>query len=209
MSYIQRSPLSDQSPTLTPTIEPRLKSVLGILDSSTTCAPLTNDKLSDTPPGVMYQGSDYGVAATGLSLATNILATVLVAYRFWDYRNVLRKYVVVGSQVMRLEKALAMVLESGVIYCGIWVRILDSIVSRPIRLACTLPAPYWCMSPSLALSSFYTCSPNPVMLTICLHVSCTTDSGDCLAGRRELEQTCQRLPSTPPSYFLRGLRHFH
>ncbi|TBU40623.1 hypothetical protein BD309DRAFT_869917 [Dichomitus squalens] len=95
--------------------------VTGMLDSSRTCAPLTNGKIDSDPSGILYQGSDYGVAATGLSLATNVLATILVAYKFWDYRNVLRKYVVVGSQVMRLEKALAMVLESGVAYCAIWI----------------------------------------------------------------------------------------
>ena len=34
--------------------------------------------------GYIYQGFSYGVAATALSLATNVLATVLVAYKPWQ-----------------------------------------------------------------------------------------------------------------------------
>ena len=34
--------------------------------------------------GYMYQGFSYGVAATALSLATNVLATALVAYKSWQ-----------------------------------------------------------------------------------------------------------------------------
>ena len=34
--------------------------------------------------GYMYQGFSYSVAATALSLATNVLATALVAYKSWQ-----------------------------------------------------------------------------------------------------------------------------
>ena len=34
--------------------------------------------------GYMYQGFSYGVAATALSLAMNVLATALVAYKSWQ-----------------------------------------------------------------------------------------------------------------------------
>ncbi len=37
-----------------------------------------------TGTGYMYQGFSYGVAATALSLATNVLTTALVAYKSWQ-----------------------------------------------------------------------------------------------------------------------------
>ena len=99
--------------------------VTGTLDTTRTCTPLghpDNNVLLSSPTGVLYEGSVYGEAATALSLGTNVLATLSVGYKLWHYRKILRKYIVIGSQVIRLEKALAMILESGMAYCIIWVR---------------------------------------------------------------------------------------
>ena len=83
----------------------------------------------------MYEGLPVGLATCVLSLSTNLLATVLVGYKAWyvsdssiivatltevlrESRRRLKGYLVAGSQV---EKLLALLLESGAIYCGIWV----------------------------------------------------------------------------------------
>ena len=38
-----------------------------------------------------------------------------------QYRVMLRKYVEVGSRISRLEKVMALLVESGVVYCLLWV----------------------------------------------------------------------------------------
>ncbi|KAM5537021.1 hypothetical protein V8D89_009350 [Ganoderma adspersum] len=73
--------------------------------------------------GYMSQGFSYGVAATTLSLATNVLATALVAYKSWQvtftvYRAMLRKteYIEVGIRVSMLEKVMVLLVESGIVF---------------------------------------------------------------------------------------------
>lgn len=54
---------------------------VGVIDTRSSCSKGTHDRPA-TGAGYMYEGL-YGVAATGLSLATNVLATALVAYKSW------------------------------------------------------------------------------------------------------------------------------
>ena len=86
----------------------------------------------------MYQGIPIGIATSVLSLSTNILATLLVGYKAWyvvmqaeynfsellitilsrQWRRHLKGYIVSGS---RVEKLLALLIESGAAYCALWV----------------------------------------------------------------------------------------
>ena len=103
--------------------------------------------------GIYVSGFLVGVAATPLSLATNVLATALVAYKSWQvspmrmrtlavskfgrltsryarrYRVMLRKYIEVGTRVSRPEKVMVLLVESGeVVHCLLWVSICISVM---------------------------------------------------------------------------------
>ncbi|PIL25603.1 hypothetical protein GSI_11351 [Ganoderma sinense ZZ0214-1] len=84
--------------------------------------------------GYLYEGFSFGVAATALSLATNVLATTLMrglglgrSDSDWRddsdrrYRSFLKKYVEIGTRVSRLEKIMVLLVESGIAYCVLWI----------------------------------------------------------------------------------------
>ena len=52
--------------------------VLGIIDTQKSCLAIAGPGL-----GTLYEGSSYGVAASLLSLCTNVFATLAVAYKAW------------------------------------------------------------------------------------------------------------------------------
>ncbi|TBU51707.1 hypothetical protein BD310DRAFT_777137, partial [Dichomitus squalens] len=63
----------------------------------------------------------YGVAASVLSLSVNLFATVIVAYKAWISRRSLRKFMVSGDMTIRMERLFSILVESGMVYCTIWV----------------------------------------------------------------------------------------
>ena len=88
----------------------------------------------------MYAGVSSGVAASVLSFCTNLCATVLVGYKAWcvtswmssmpclrltglsrEARMRLRQYIVAGPVASQMEKVFALLVESGAVYCAIWV----------------------------------------------------------------------------------------
>ncbi|KAM5545323.1 hypothetical protein V8D89_000936, partial [Ganoderma adspersum] len=73
--------------------------------------------------GSTYQGFSYGVAASVLSLSTNLYATATVALKAWYSRRILKRYIVTGSMVSQTGKVLSILVESGAVYSAIWVRI--------------------------------------------------------------------------------------
>ncbi|KAM5536435.1 hypothetical protein V8D89_009871 [Ganoderma adspersum] len=73
------------------------------------------------PVGTMFEGLPIGVAACGLSLSTNVLATSLIGYKAWQMRRRLRGYLVANFGGSQVEKLFAVLIESGAVYCAIWV----------------------------------------------------------------------------------------
>ncbi|KAM5536302.1 hypothetical protein V8D89_010038, partial [Ganoderma adspersum] len=71
--------------------------------------------------GTLYGGVSYGVAASMLSLCTNLYATTAVALKAWRSRRFLRRYIVTGPMVSQTEKVLSLLVESGAIYCAVWI----------------------------------------------------------------------------------------
>ncbi|RDX47373.1 hypothetical protein OH76DRAFT_1354415, partial [Lentinus brumalis] len=58
---------------------------------------------------------------TGLSsLLTNIIATTLIAYRAWQHRRTIMTYLR-ASRRTQVERTLALLVESGLLYCALWV----------------------------------------------------------------------------------------
>ncbi|KAI5827790.1 hypothetical protein K523DRAFT_246020, partial [Schizophyllum commune Tattone D] len=59
-----------------------------------------------------------------LLFVTNLTATTLIGIRFWWVKLRTRIYTPLRSTRMRVETILMLLLESGVIYCALWVRSL-------------------------------------------------------------------------------------
>ncbi|KAI0691539.1 hypothetical protein C8Q76DRAFT_758474 [Earliella scabrosa] len=73
------------------------------------------------PPGALFGGSPWGIAAACLTLATNSCATALIAYVAWQHRRDVQSHLGAGSTRTRVTKALYLLVESGAFYCVIWL----------------------------------------------------------------------------------------
>ncbi|KAI0744358.1 hypothetical protein C8Q80DRAFT_1186463 [Daedaleopsis nitida] len=62
-----------------------------------------------------------GVATSVLSLVTNITATGLIAYKAWHHRRMVKQHLSTGSARTRAERTLTLLVESGIVYCILWV----------------------------------------------------------------------------------------
>ncbi|KAM5535325.1 hypothetical protein V8D89_011010, partial [Ganoderma adspersum] len=99
---------------------------LGVIDSSQSCqpyqvpGPMITIATDDSVPGSLFEGVPIGVATCVLSLSTNMLATLLVAYKSWQSRWRLKGYLFTNIGGSQVEKFLALLTESGAIYCAIW-----------------------------------------------------------------------------------------
>ncbi|KAI0308546.1 hypothetical protein OF83DRAFT_1023840, partial [Amylostereum chailletii] len=70
----------------------------------------------------LFQDNAAGLAAFTLSLVANLWATSLIGCRAWYHRRLIKEYLHRGSGTRTLvEKTLALIAESGVLYCLIWV----------------------------------------------------------------------------------------
>ncbi|KAM5545963.1 hypothetical protein V8D89_000089 [Ganoderma adspersum] len=97
---------------------------LGIVDTAFSCNSLITSVYESTQTigimvGFMYQGFPVGITASILSLTTNLLATLLVAYKAWESRTCLRGYLVAGPRTAQVKK-LFVLIESGAIYSAFW-----------------------------------------------------------------------------------------
>ncbi|KAI0300036.1 hypothetical protein B0F90DRAFT_1726140 [Multifurca ochricompacta] len=78
------------------------------------------------------QGESHGklgeraLIFVGPTLATNILSTSLIGIKVWKHRRVLMKYLSKSSIAIRTENVFAMLIESGFVYCWIWILYLIS-----------------------------------------------------------------------------------
>ncbi|PIL30651.1 hypothetical protein GSI_07353 [Ganoderma sinense ZZ0214-1] len=72
---------------------------------------------------IMIAGNAYGIVALILSFSTNVLATTLIGYKAWQHRQLLKQHFAEGRATSRVLKALALLTESGCIYCAILVLI--------------------------------------------------------------------------------------
>ncbi|TFK82048.1 hypothetical protein K466DRAFT_438072, partial [Polyporus arcularius HHB13444] len=69
----------------------------------------------------IFGGSVYGIAAGLFSLLTNVAATALIAYRAWMHRRLIMSYLKGCSPRTQVERTLALLVESGVLYSALWV----------------------------------------------------------------------------------------
>ncbi|KZV70399.1 hypothetical protein PENSPDRAFT_685525 [Peniophora sp. CONT] len=63
----------------------------------------------------------YGTALLALSLATNFISTSMIGWRTWLYRRGLSAHLATFSRNSVAEKVMTLLVESGCVYCIIWV----------------------------------------------------------------------------------------
>jgi len=63
----------------------------------------------------------FGLVVVGPTLATNLLSTGLVALRAWQRRIPVMGHLCEGGGFMRVDRVFALLIESGIIYCCIWI----------------------------------------------------------------------------------------
>ncbi|KAM5536737.1 hypothetical protein V8D89_009576 [Ganoderma adspersum] len=89
--------------------------VMSVVDTTFSC---------QAQEGFMFEGLAEGNAAAALSLATNFTATILTAYKAWLYRKSARNYAESGSMNSRVEHILVLLVESGALYCALWIVVI-------------------------------------------------------------------------------------
>ncbi|RPD76067.1 hypothetical protein L226DRAFT_395986 [Lentinus tigrinus ALCF2SS1-7] len=81
----------------------------------------------EAPPGLtsnsgtMFTGDVWGFVAVFSSLFTNVIATILIGYRGWQHRRFIMSYLRESSPRTQVERTLALLVESGLLYCALWV----------------------------------------------------------------------------------------
>ncbi|TBU22115.1 hypothetical protein BD311DRAFT_676841, partial [Dichomitus squalens] len=99
------------------------------VDITLLCSPLhldDSDSLDDNTGawGGLYDATIYGINASVLSLSVNFFATIIVAYKAWTSRTFLRKFMLSGHRTIRMERLFSILVESGLVYCTIWMIVI-------------------------------------------------------------------------------------
>ncbi|RPD53457.1 hypothetical protein L226DRAFT_151187 [Lentinus tigrinus ALCF2SS1-7] len=102
----------------------------GILDTKDACTPQATlftiyssyaaDTVEVLNAGSLFGADKWGIATAILSLLTNMVATALIAYRAWEHRIFIISHLKGCSVRSQVERTLALLVESGVLYCALW-----------------------------------------------------------------------------------------
>ncbi|ETW82270.1 hypothetical protein HETIRDRAFT_168785 [Heterobasidion irregulare TC 32-1] len=72
-----------------------------------------------------FSGVWIQIAQWGLELILNLVATILIAYKAWEYRQSIKAYLIKNKKT-QIEIMLALLVESGIVYCGLWIFLIGS-----------------------------------------------------------------------------------
>ncbi|ETW84156.1 hypothetical protein HETIRDRAFT_415863 [Heterobasidion irregulare TC 32-1] len=64
------------------------------------------------------------LASWAFELATNIVATSLIGYKTWTYRRFIRQNIIGKNRKTSIQKILAILVESGILYCFVWIALI-------------------------------------------------------------------------------------
>ncbi|KAH9026518.1 hypothetical protein EDB85DRAFT_169729 [Lactarius pseudohatsudake] len=73
-----------------------------------------------------FQGDRGPLIMVGPTLATNLVSTGLIAWKAWQRRVAVKKHLGEASRSVRTERVFALLVESGFIYCCVWIVYLIS-----------------------------------------------------------------------------------
>ncbi|KAI9439086.1 hypothetical protein H4582DRAFT_112939 [Lactarius indigo] len=74
-------------------------------------------------------GDSGPLIMAGPTLGTNLVSTGLIAWKAWQHRTSVRKHLGEASGSVRVERVFTLLIESGFIYCCLWVLYLLSVFS--------------------------------------------------------------------------------
>ncbi|KAI0030278.1 hypothetical protein K488DRAFT_87913 [Vararia minispora EC-137] len=69
----------------------------------------------------IYTDTVLGSVALALSLASNLAATSLISWKAWRHRQLIRRHLSSGAKRTRVERVMSLLIESGTLYCVIWI----------------------------------------------------------------------------------------
>ncbi|KAH9028549.1 hypothetical protein EDB84DRAFT_1498098 [Lactarius hengduanensis] len=107
----------------------RIIAILLLLILGTTAAAGSELPLDSPVPPSGQSGfqSDQGpLIMVGPTLATNLVSTGLIAWKAWEHRVGVKKHLGEASRSVRVERVFALLVESGFLYCCIWIVYLIS-----------------------------------------------------------------------------------
>ncbi|KAH9173004.1 hypothetical protein EDB89DRAFT_829095 [Lactarius sanguifluus] len=107
----------------------RIIAILTLLIFGTTAAAGCEVGLGDPVPSSgrsSFQGDQGPLIMVGPTLGTNLVSTGLIAWKAWQRRVEVKKHLGEGSRSVWVERVFALLIESGFIYCCIWVVYLVS-----------------------------------------------------------------------------------
>ncbi|KAH9026224.1 hypothetical protein EDB84DRAFT_1677720 [Lactarius hengduanensis] len=78
------------------------------------------------PSGPASFQSNGPLIMVGPTLATNLVSTGLIAWKAWQHRVSIRKHLGNGTGSMRVDRVFALLIESGFLYCCLWIVYLIS-----------------------------------------------------------------------------------
>ncbi|KAH9004442.1 hypothetical protein EDB86DRAFT_3099029 [Lactarius hatsudake] len=107
----------------------RIIAILLLLILGTTAAAGCELRLSNhvLPAGESSLQGDQGpLIMVGPTLATNLVSTGLIAWKAWQRRVEVKKHLGEASRSVRVESVFALLVESGFIYCCVWIVYLIS-----------------------------------------------------------------------------------
>ncbi|KAH9026521.1 hypothetical protein EDB85DRAFT_170128 [Lactarius pseudohatsudake] len=107
----------------------RIIAILLLLILGTTAAAGCELRLGDpvSPSGQSGFQSDQGpLIMVGPTLATNLVSTGLIAWKAWEHRVGVKKHLGEASRPVRVERVFALLVESGFLYCCVWIVYLIS-----------------------------------------------------------------------------------
>jgi hypothetical protein len=82
---------------------------------------LASGLLSTFPEDSNLTLGKLDIIMIGPTLGTNLLSTALIAWKAWQRRISVRKHLCEGSGFVRVDRVFALLIESGLIYCCIWI----------------------------------------------------------------------------------------
>ncbi|KAH9979583.1 hypothetical protein BGW80DRAFT_1279084 [Lactifluus volemus] len=161
-----------------------------------TCLALVYDlKLAlKSSPGSQGEGNieeaKVALIVVGPMLATNILSTLLIAWKAWELRRTMGMRFKEGSPSERIETVLALLVESGFLYCLLWVITFPTALGRPTLNGVHPPQIFYLFS---ALTFFRSTYPALIIIIVCMQIG--QDAYTTKPDRSEaLDLTTIRLP---------------
>ncbi|RPD55644.1 hypothetical protein L226DRAFT_573037 [Lentinus tigrinus ALCF2SS1-7] len=164
----------------------------------------------------LLSGDVWGIVTSCVSLLTNVIATALIAYRTWQHRRDIMTYLKESSPDTQVGRTLALLVESGLLYCCLWVLVtlyvIADISQSPTLIGFGKGFTYVMRGCLVPLMGMY---PTLIVIICAIDKSLYEDSEhdaaqlgsirfDVPGGRSRCRRTLSELMSTTSTYTVEG-----